>query len=93
MGLSLKKFIKYFDDMHDLNIMEFPNGEDDGVMLFEGCVFDKGARKKLKKLYEQGYELERNDDGMAVMLFPYRNNHGANMCKVQINVRKKHAKR
>lgn len=88
MGLSLKKFIKYFDDMNELNIMEFPNPDEKGIMLFKGYTFDKGAGKKLKKLYKQGYELERNEDGMAVMLFPYVNEHGAKLCKVQINVKK-----
>lgn len=74
--------------MHELTIMEFPNGEEKGTVLFKGNVFDDGAGKKLKKLYKQGYELERNEDGMAVMLFPYKNKYDANLCKVQINVKK-----
>lgn len=86
--MTLKKFIKYFDDMNELMIMEFPNDEEKGIMLFNGYTFDKGAKKKLKKLYEQNYVLDRNEDGMAVMLFPYVNEHNAKLCKVQINVKK-----
>lgn len=88
MGLSLKKFIKYFDNMNELSIMEFPNGDDNGNVLFTGHAFDKGAKKKLRKLYKQGYKLDRNEDGVAVMLYPYRNEHGVSLCKVQINVKK-----
>lgn len=86
--MTLKKFIKYFDDMNELIIMEFPNEEEKGTVLFQGYVFDKGAKKKLKKLYEQNYILDRNEDGMAVMLFPYVNEHNAKLCRVQINVKK-----
>lgn len=92
--MRLKKFIKYFDDMNDFLIYDWNIApEDDSYraekcLLFKGAVFDKGARKKLKKLYKQGYKLERNDDGMAVILFPYKNEHGANLVNVQINVKK-----
>lgn len=89
--LSLKKFIKYFDDMHELMIYDFnvTQDEEHGKLLFEGHTFDKGAKKKLKELYKQHYILDRNEDGMAVMLFPYVNKYGAKLCKVQINVKKK----
>jgi len=91
MALTLKKFIKYFDSMTELVIMEFPNPNNknaDGIELFSGYTFDKGAKKKLKALYKQNYVLDRNEDGEAVMIFPYKNEHGANMAKAQINVKK-----
>ena len=81
--MTLKKFIKYFDDMNELSIYDWNSSE---TLLFEGHTFDKGAKKKLKRLYKMGYVLERNEDGMAVILLPYRNKHGANLCDVQINV-------
>lgn len=88
--MTLKQFIKVFDDMNKLFIYDWNIGKDaDECLLFKGHTFDKGAKKKLKKLYKQHYVLERNEDGMAVMLFPYVNEHGANLCKVQINVKKK----
>ena len=88
--MTLKKFIKYFDDMHELQIYDWNIGKDaDECLLFEGYTFDKGTKKKLKKLYKEHYVLERNDDGMAVILYPYVNKHGAKLCKVQINVKKK----
>ena len=82
--MTLKKFIKYFDDMNELSIYDWNKSK---ALLFKGYTFDDGAKKKLKKLYKMGYVLERNEDGMAVMLFPYQNEHGANLCNVQINVR------
>lgn len=88
--MTLKKFIKYFDDANELSICDWNISEDyNKALLFKGYTFDKGAKKKLKKLYKQHYVLERNEDGMAVMLFPYVNKHGAKLCKVQINVKKK----
>lgn len=93
--MTLKKFIKYFDDMHDFYIYDWnlaPEDDPDAAkkcLLFEGAVFDKGAKKKLKKLYKQGYHLERNIDGNAVLLYPYINEYGAKLVKVQINVCKR----
>lgn len=97
--MTLKKFLKYFDDMNELYIYDWNKVEgipwannktsEEICLLFRGHVFDKGAKKKLKELYKQNYVLERNEDGMAVMLFPYKNEYGANLCKVQINVKKK----
>lgn len=83
MGLSLKKFIKYFDDMNELLIYDWNKSSEP---LFRGYTFDKGAKKKLRKLYKK-YELERNDDGMAVIVMPYVNEHGAKLARVQINVK------
>ena len=88
MSLTLKKFIKYFDDMERLVIMEFQDCEENGKILFKGHTFDKGAKKKLKKLYKKGYKLDKNEDGVSVMLFPYTNKYGACLCDVQINVKK-----
>ena len=62
------------------------NFKSDKALLFKGYTFDDGAEKKLKRLYKMGYVLERNEDGMAVILLPYQNEHGANLCNVQINV-------
>ena len=81
--MTLKKFIKYFDDMNELSIYDWNKSK---ALLFKGYTFDDGAKKKLKRLYKMGYILERNEDGMAVMLLPYQNKHGANLCNVQINV-------
>ena len=81
--MTLKKFIKYFDDMNELFIYDWNKSK---ALLFKGYTFDDGAKKKLKKLYKMGYVLERNEDGMAVILLPYQNEHGANLCNVQINV-------
>lgn len=82
--MTLKKFIKYFDDMNELSIYDWNKSK---ALLFKGYTFDDGAKKKLKRLYKMGYVLERNEDGMAVILLPYQNEHGANLCNVQINVR------
>ena len=82
--MTLKKFIKYFDDMNELSIYDWNKSK---ALLFKGYTFDDGAKKKLKKLYKMGYVLERNEDGMAVILLPYQNEHGANLCNIQINVR------
>lgn len=85
--MTLKKFIKYFDDMNELFIYDWNiSDKSDKALLFKGYTFDDGAEKKLKRLYKMGYVLERNEDGMAVILLPYRNEHGANLCNVQINV-------
>ena len=81
--MTLKKFIKYFDDMNELSIYDWNKSK---ALLFKGYTFDDGAKKKLKRLYKMGYVLERNEDGMAVILLPYQNKHGANLCNVQINV-------
>ena len=81
--MTLKKFIKYFDDMNELLIYDWNKSK---ALLFKGYTFDDGAKKKLKRLYKMGYILERNEDGMAVILLPYQNEHGANLCNVQINV-------
>ena len=81
--MTLKKFIKYFDDMNEFLIYDWNKSK---ALLFKGYTFDDGAKKKLKKLYKMGYVLERNEDGMAVILLPYQNEHGANLCNVQINV-------
>lgn len=65
--MTLKKFIKYFDDMNELLIYDW----NENILLFNGHTFDKGAKKKFKKLYKKGYVLERNEDDMAVILLPY----------------------
>lgn len=85
--MTLKKFIKYFDDMNELFIYDWNmSDKSDKALLFKGYTFDDGAEKKLKRLYKMGYVLERNEDGMAVILLPYQNEYGANLCNVQINV-------
>ena len=85
--MTLKKFIKYFDDMNELSIYDWNiSDKSDKALLFKGHTFDDGAKKKLKRLYKMGYVLERNEDGIAVMLFTYQNEYGANLCNVQINV-------
>jgi len=85
--MTLKKFLKYYDTMAELNIIEFDN-KDKGTKLFSGYVFDKGAKKKLKALYDQGYELDRNEDGDAVILLTHINEHGVACVRTQINVRR-----
>lgn len=90
MGLSLKKFIKYFDDMTKMHIRFFPDKDDDErcIVLFEGNTFDDGAEKTLKQLYREGWELERNEDGNAVMIIPYKNEYNANLADAYINVKR-----
>ena len=86
--MTLKKFLKYFCTMCKLKIAEFPEDDDDGNILFEGYVFDKGAKKKLKKLYKENYVLDRNSEGDAVLMYVYTNEHGVHLPVAQINVRK-----
>lgn len=68
--------------------MEFPDNPEEGNTLFSGYVFDKGAKKKLKKLYNEHYVLDRNTDGDAVIMFVYTNEYGVNLPLAQINVKK-----
>ncbi len=86
--MTLKKFLKYFCSMCKVRIAEFPEHDDDGNILFEGYVFDKGAKKKLKKLYKENYVLDRNEDGDAVLMNVYTTEYGAHLPLAQINVRK-----
>ncbi len=74
--------------MCKVRIAEFPVNEDDGNVLFEGYVFDKGAKKKLKKLYKKNYVLDRNSEGEAVLMSVYTTEHGAHLPLAQINVKR-----
>lgn len=87
--MTLKTFLKHFDKMQELHIRYFYDPESDNICeeLFKGYTFDDGARKKLKKLFKQGWELERNSDGESVFLVPYINEHRVALIRVYINVR------
>lgn len=96
--MTLKQFIKHFDDMNELFIYDWNKSDNlpwcnnatakDMSLLFQGYTFDNNADIILEHLYKQHYVLELNEDGMSVMFFPYVNEHNAKLCKVQINVRK-----
>lgn len=88
--MTLKKFLKYFDTMCEVTIIDFTDDidGDGGLILFEGHTFDKGAKKKLKELYKENYVLDRDEDGDAVISFPYVNKCGVVRPCVHIHIRR-----
>lgn len=93
--MTLKQFIKHFDDMNELFIYDWDKSDDIELIngeeyckLFQGYTFDNNADIILEHLYKQHYVLELNEDNMSILLFPYVNENNAKLCKVQVNVRK-----
>ena len=53
--MTLKKFIKYFDDMNELFIYDWNiSDKSDKALLFKGYTFDDGAKKETKKTLQNG---------------------------------------